>query len=436
MNRLIFAIIVGVLACSSAQATFIDSVEISNTPLPVTQSGTWNAGRTWSLLSSTDSTTAVQGGTWNLNNISGLISLPTGASTLAEQQSQTSKLASIDTSTALTASRLVDVATATLQSAGNAILTTINTSLSALADLLFLVQDRIATGSITAVCADANINSCGAGSTVEINSKGAGTVIAQHLTADTGWVVIFDTTYDNGVTWIAQSSIDISINDLTNNLKFFQKWGSSLSADRWAINPSGAQRTRLRASTFATGSLAVTLTASSQTFYTNEPLRKNQTYSASTLGVTLAAAATDVFTITGSATKIIHVHRVRYSCTQTTTGTIQIVFLKRSTANSGGTSQDLVEVRNDSSNSAPTATTLSYTANPTLGTLVGNLDSLRILAPSVADDASEPVKETSFSYPSAQDIVLRGTSELFATNLNGATISGGICNFSVWWTEE
>jgi len=45
-----------------------------------TQSGTWsvNQGGTWSV-------DAVQSGTWNINNISGTISLPTGAATAAKQ---------------------------------------------------------------------------------------------------------------------------------------------------------------------------------------------------------------------------------------------------------------------------------------------------------------------------------------------------------------
>lgn len=47
------------------------------------------------LTSVSDSVSAVQSGTWNINNVSGTVSLPTGASTLAEQQSQTTHLATI-----------------------------------------------------------------------------------------------------------------------------------------------------------------------------------------------------------------------------------------------------------------------------------------------------------------------------------------------------
>lgn len=39
---------------------------------------------------------ATQSGTWNINNVSGTVSLPTGASTLAEQQTQTTSLQTLD----------------------------------------------------------------------------------------------------------------------------------------------------------------------------------------------------------------------------------------------------------------------------------------------------------------------------------------------------
>lgn len=44
----------------------------------------------------TGTVAATQSGTWNINNVSGTVSLPTGASTLAEQQTQTTALQLID----------------------------------------------------------------------------------------------------------------------------------------------------------------------------------------------------------------------------------------------------------------------------------------------------------------------------------------------------
>lgn len=56
---------------------------IVNASIPVTQSGVWSVGRTWTLSSGTDSVSAAQSGTWNINNITGTVSLPTGAATEA-----------------------------------------------------------------------------------------------------------------------------------------------------------------------------------------------------------------------------------------------------------------------------------------------------------------------------------------------------------------
>lgn len=66
------------------------TVAFSNTTIAVTNAGTF-------------ATQAAQSGTWNINNISGTISLPTGASTLAEQQTQTTALGTLLTTSAFQA---------------------------------------------------------------------------------------------------------------------------------------------------------------------------------------------------------------------------------------------------------------------------------------------------------------------------------------------
>lgn len=98
------------------------------TPQPASQSGTWTTGRTWTLLNTTDSVNSVQSGAWttgrtwsllnttdsvnvgnfpsvqpvsqsgafNITNITGTVSLPTGASTSALQTTGNASLSSID----------------------------------------------------------------------------------------------------------------------------------------------------------------------------------------------------------------------------------------------------------------------------------------------------------------------------------------------------
>jgi len=56
----------------------------------------WVTSRSWNLSSGTDSVAAVQSGTWNITNVSGTVSLPTGASTSALQTTGNSSLSSID----------------------------------------------------------------------------------------------------------------------------------------------------------------------------------------------------------------------------------------------------------------------------------------------------------------------------------------------------
>lgn len=78
------------------------NVSVTNATLAVTQSGVWSTGRTWTLASGTDSISAVQSGTWNINNISGTISLPTGASTEATLSSFRTDFNAVDFATETT----------------------------------------------------------------------------------------------------------------------------------------------------------------------------------------------------------------------------------------------------------------------------------------------------------------------------------------------
>lgn len=153
-----------------------------------------------------------------------------------------------------------------------------------------------------------------------------------------------------------------------------------------------------------------------------------------------ASTATDFFTLTGSATKTIRIIRIGMSATQTTSAEVNLILLKRSTANSGGTSTSPTIVPNDSGDAAGTAVARAYTANPTsLGSLVGNLRNFKLTVPVIAvgGNATAPIEQIEyFGDKFGKGLVLRGTGEVFALNLNSATVTGN--NFSVWieWTEE
>jgi hypothetical protein len=158
------------------------------------------------------------------------------------------------------------------------------------------------------------------------------------------------------------------------------------------------------------------------------------TYSASVVGVASAASATDIFTITGSDTKTVRIKKVRVSATQTTGGAINVLALKRSTANTAGTSTTITAASHDSSNTAATAVVRAYTANPTVGTLVGNVMAAKLFVPATtgAPQLLEMVMGGNYN----QEIVLRGSSQVFAINLNAVTVSGGNFNFAIEWVES
>lgn len=159
-----------------------------------------------------------------------------------------------------------------------------------------------------------------------------------------------------------------------------------------------------------------------------------EAYSASILSLVPAAAATDIFTITGSATKTVRVTEVNLQCTETTAGAVAVQLVKRSTADTGGTSSAPTRVPHDSTSPAATATVLAYTANPTTGTLVGPVRATREnwLAPaSVANAPRMP-----FTLYNGVPVVLRGVNEVLAVNLNGVTVTGGNCALWTAWTEE
>lgn len=165
---------------------------------------------------------------------------------------------------------------------------------------------------------------------------------------------------------------------------------------------------------------------------------KRSTYSAACVNLAIDAAGTDFFTITGSATKTIIVKRVRVSGSSSTTTQSNIGLLLRSTANANGTSTLLTAVPHDSTNPAATATVRSYTANPTLGTLVGAIRWVDYTSLAKNSNNVTDIREFQFGAEEDQGIVLRGTNEVLALNFNGQTVTFGASDgydLSVEWRE-
>lgn len=167
------------------------------------------------------------------------------------------------------------------------------------------------------------------------------------------------------------------------------------------------------------------------------------TYAASTAIFTPATSATDIWQIYGSGTKTIKILKIFLMAGKATSGASLTDFylLKRSTANSSGTSVSATAIPLDSANAAATATVKHYTANPTTGSLVGQVFEATQLNAAAGSGNSGMIEGMSRIFFDAdkfgQPIVLRGTAEGVVINLNGSTIgNSATVSVTVVWREE
>lgn len=146
-----------------------------------------------------------------------------------------------------------------------------------------------------------------------------------------------------------------------------------------------------------------------------------------------AASTTDLFVKGGSATKTVYIQRIEilYSFDDSnTTGYAEFHLLKRSTAGSGGTSSSATQVQLDSSSASPTSTALlGYTANPTVGTLVGRLKHVIVRGvprPGQTMTYGGGDNGVAILWDSRTDgpLILRGTAQTAAVSCNGTKPNG------------
>jgi hypothetical protein len=264
------------------------------------------------------------------------------------------------------------------------------------------------------------------------------TSIAVQVSGTWTGTLVAEVSMDAGTTWYAvglkQTSTAVISNNFTANFEGIVNVGSKTNF-------------RVRSTTAWTGTATVrvseTINVTSVTI--SNPISlldgSKATYSAGFLGVASATTATDLFTITGSATKVIRILRLYISGTQNSPGPGNILLIKRSTANAGGTSTTATNTPYDSQNPAGAATVRAYTANPTtLGTSVGNVAAAKIFITATSGsggaDGLDATKTFEFGFGPDQAIVLRGATQVLAINLNSITYAGSAFDFFVEWTEE
>lgn len=148
-----------------------------------------------------------------------------------------------------------------------------------------------------------------------------------------------------------------------------------------------------------------------------------------------AAACTDLAILPGNATNTVYVTKVTISGIQTTSGQVFIILQKRSTANTVGTSSAMTAVPLDSTDAAASSAPLIYTANPTTGSVLGNVDSGYVSVP--AQISLSGVTPYTFNFGErGKGIKLSGTAQNLAVNLSGNTVTGGVIVVTFEWREE
>jgi hypothetical protein len=154
--------------------------------------------------------------------------------------------------------------------------------------------------------------------------------------------------------------------------------------------------------------------------------------------ITPVATATDVLVISGSATKIIRVTKVEIVGTATTASIYDHYIIKRTVANTAGTSTNVTAAQADSADDAQTATLKLYTANPSaLGTGIAIEAHKTYLSASATPGAAALPSSYEFGVRNDKAIVLRGTSESLAINFNGQAVpTGASLYLGIEWTED
>lgn len=159
-------------------------------------------------------------------------------------------------------------------------------------------------------------------------------------------------------------------------------------------------------------------------------------YSASFLGLTPASSATDVAKICGSATRLVRVTKVEFSGRATTAVSADIILVKRSAVNTGGTAVSMTNIPYDSGFSAASAVAQVYSANPTVGAAVGDIGSRQYFLGNLTTTISQSPIVWLFGDRPSSAVILRGVAQCLTVNLDGVSYSGGVLDIGFEWTEE
>ncbi len=217
-------------------------------------------------------------------------------------------------------------------------------------------------------------------------------------------------------------------------MKMWKKWAIAAFLLAFALSASATQ---VPTGTNPNGTIQYSDT-SLQVNVNGNPVTNVPTYHAVVADLTPAATATDIVTISGSATKTVKITKIAITADATGASVLDFYTFIRSAADTGGTSAAVTAASHDSNNPAPTAAVLKYTANPaTLGAGVMFASDHYALPAAATTGYPGTPWVVDAGIRNTQPIVLRGTSQFFTVNLNGQTIPAGtVVYVNIEWTEE
>lgn len=165
-------------------------------------------------------------------------------------------------------------------------------------------------------------------------------------------------------------------------------------------------------------------------------------YVATGVGIIPAATPSDIACLTGSATKTIRLKRVEVSGIAGTAINIVVVLRKNLVADTGGTAGTALLVpvpyALDSTSPSPSATAISYTANPTVTGTPGVIGARTVFLPATGTAATAGPGVWDWSIATGvMPPVLRGIAQQVCVNLQGVTTpSSGLMTVSFYWSEQ
>lgn len=174
-------------------------------------------------------------------------------------------------------------------------------------------------------------------------------------------------------------------------------------------------------------------------------INRTQTYTASSVALVPAASATDFWCLNGSTSKNVSIRQITIAGTAGTAITTPVlVNLNHSLDTIGTPATGLalpVAVPLNTTNAAATATPTAWTANGTVNDATPNL--LSVLVPTFQVTTTANLQTVQYFGTSVDelnqglDIVKAATVvQQICLNMNGKTVSTGLLNITVVWTEQ